>query len=450
MAEAGAAAMLAFRELQLGVIADRRANPRDDLITKLCQAEVDGQRLDDESIVNETLLILIGGDETTRHVLSGGMLALLERPDQLALLSADLDRLPVGVEELLRWVSPVKNMSRTVTKDVELRGQRLHRGDQLMLFYPSANRDEDVFADPDRLDLGRQPNPHLAFGFGPHFCLGAALARLELRVHVPRGAGPPPRPAARRRGRPPGAGLELRQRSRVDAGPLHADGRVAERAPAARMSGPLAGVRLVELGVWVAGPGAGGILADWGADVVKIEPPAGDPARNFGRMLGGDLPVNPVFELDNRGKRTIVLDLSTERGRRRSCTACVAGADVLLTNLRPAALSRVGLGPDQVRARLRPAWSTPSSPATALEGPDAERGRVRHRRLLGPLGHRGGAAHTGRTVAVPARRHGRPQRGHDRGGHGQRRSRRASPYRGGPAGRRPRCCARASTPSAST
>jgi cytochrome P450 family 142 subfamily A polypeptide 1 len=181
-AQAGADAMLAFRELQLGVIADRRANPRDDLITKLCQAEVDGHRLDDESIVNETLLILIGGDETTRHVLSGGMLALLERPDQLALLTVHLDRLPVAVEELLRWVSPVKNMSRTVMKDVDIRGQRLRGGDQLMLFYPSANRDEDVFVDPGRLDIGRQPNPHLAFGFGPHFCLGAALARLELRV----------------------------------------------------------------------------------------------------------------------------------------------------------------------------------------------------------------------------------------------------------------------------
>ena len=78
-------------------------------------------------------------------------------------------------------MSPIKNMSRTATKDVELRGQQLHGGDQVMLFYPSANRDEDVFADPDRLDIGRQPNPHLAFGFGPHFCLGAALARLELR-----------------------------------------------------------------------------------------------------------------------------------------------------------------------------------------------------------------------------------------------------------------------------
>jgi cytochrome P450 family 142 subfamily A polypeptide 1 len=137
--------------------------------------------LDDESILNETLLILIGGDETTRHVISCGMLALLDRPDQLELL-ADDDRLPLGVEELLRWVSPVKNMSRTATRDIEVRGQVIHEGDQLILFYPSANRDEDVFAAADRLDVTRDPNPHLAFGFGPHFCLGASLARLELRV----------------------------------------------------------------------------------------------------------------------------------------------------------------------------------------------------------------------------------------------------------------------------
>jgi cytochrome P450 family 142 subfamily A polypeptide 1 len=90
--------------------------------------------------------------------------------------------LPVAVEELLRWVSPVKNMARTVTRDVELRGQRLRQGDQVILFYPSANRDDDVFERPDELDIRRDPNPHLAFGFGTHFCLGAALARLELRV----------------------------------------------------------------------------------------------------------------------------------------------------------------------------------------------------------------------------------------------------------------------------
>jgi cytochrome P450 family 142 subfamily A polypeptide 1 len=181
-ARAGYGAMMGFREFQLGVIAERRRLPRNDLITKLCQAEIDGEHLDDESIVNEALLILIGGDETTRHVISGGTLALLERPGQLELLRADLDLVPDAVEELLRWVSPVKNMARTVTRETELRGRRLREGDQLMLFYPSANRDEDVFVDAATLDVRRSPNPHLAFGFGTHFCLGASLARLELRV----------------------------------------------------------------------------------------------------------------------------------------------------------------------------------------------------------------------------------------------------------------------------
>jgi cytochrome P450 family 142 subfamily A polypeptide 1 len=182
IAEAGAQAMMGFRALQLEVIADRRAAPRDDLISTLCTAEIEGNRLDDESIVNETLLLLIGGDETTRHVISGGMLALLERPDQRAVLAEDPAAMALGVEELLRWVSPVKNMSRTAMVDVELRGQQLREGDQLILFYPSANRDEDVFDRPDVLDVRRDPNPQVAFGFGTHYCLGASLARLELRV----------------------------------------------------------------------------------------------------------------------------------------------------------------------------------------------------------------------------------------------------------------------------
>ena len=174
---------LAFREFQLGVIADRRSKPpQDDLVSTLCYAEIDGHRLDDESIVQESLLILIGGDETSRHVITTGMLGLLDFPDQRDLLAANPQMMEVGVEELLRYVSPIKNMARTVTRDLELRGEQLHEGDQVMLFYPSANRDEDVFEDPNRLDVTRDPNPHLAFGFGPHFCLGASLARLELKV----------------------------------------------------------------------------------------------------------------------------------------------------------------------------------------------------------------------------------------------------------------------------
>jgi cholest-4-en-3-one 26-monooxygenase len=173
-----------FRKFQLGVIADRRSRePGDDLVSILCHAEVDGHRLDDESIVQESLLILIGGDETTRHVITGGMLALLAHPREQAALAADPEgRMKVAVEEMLRWVSPIKNMSRTATRDVELGGQQLHDGDQLILVYPSANRDEAVFDDPFRFDTARDPNPHVAFGFGTHFCLGASLARLELRV----------------------------------------------------------------------------------------------------------------------------------------------------------------------------------------------------------------------------------------------------------------------------
>ncbi len=138
------------------------------------------------------------------------------------------------------------------------------------------------------------------------------------------------------------------------------------------MSGPLEGIRVVELGVWVAGPGAAGILADWGADVVKVEPPEGDPARKLGRMMGGDLPVNPVFELDNRGKRSVALDLSTDRGVELA-HRLVAGADVFLTNLRPAALGQVGLGPEETTGR-HPGLVYAIITGYGLEGPDAGRG----------------------------------------------------------------------------
>src|SRR5690349_12307499 len=111
------------------------------------------------------------------------------------------------------------------------------------------------------------------------------------------------------------------------------------------MGGPLEGVRVVEIGVWVAGPAAGGILADWGADVVKIEPPAGDPARTFQQMLGGDMPNNPIFELDNRSKQSIVIDLQTDAGRALGYEL-IDRADVFVTNIRPKALARIGLDYD--------------------------------------------------------------------------------------------------------
>jgi cytochrome P450 family 142 subfamily A polypeptide 1 len=169
---------------QRGVLADRRAHPRDDLVSILVHAEVDGERLDDDELLMETLLILIGGDETTRHVLSGGMYQLLLHPEQRETLRRDPGRIPTAVEEMLRWVSPIQNMARTATRDVVLRGQQIREGQKVILLYPSANRDAAVFPEPFRFDAARTPNEHVAFGIGAHFCLGANLARLELRVLV--------------------------------------------------------------------------------------------------------------------------------------------------------------------------------------------------------------------------------------------------------------------------
>ena len=172
----------AYNSYAAEVVKARRAEPQDDLMSVLVHAEVDGDRLSDDEIIQESLLILIGGDETTRHVISGGVHQLLLHPDQWKRLADDPAARPSAVEEMLRWVSPIKNMVRTATRDVELRGQQIHEGDELMLLYPSANRDEDVFDEPFRFDIARTPNDHVAFGFGTHFCLGASLARLEIAV----------------------------------------------------------------------------------------------------------------------------------------------------------------------------------------------------------------------------------------------------------------------------
>jgi len=162
-------------------IADRRrGGDTDDLLSSLVHAEVGDDVLDIDSLVHEALLILIGGDETTRHVISGGMEALLCHPQQLEVLCRDRSGLAAAVEEMLRWVSPIKNMNRTATRDVELHGQVIVAGQGVLLLYPSANRDEAVFARPETFDITRKPNDHLAFGFGAHLCLGQRLARAEL------------------------------------------------------------------------------------------------------------------------------------------------------------------------------------------------------------------------------------------------------------------------------
>jgi cytochrome P450 family 142 subfamily A polypeptide 1 len=182
--EGAANAFTQYTEYIHPVFAERQASGNtEDLVGVLCHAEIDGDSLDDDSLVHETLLILIGGDETTRHVISGGVEELLAHPDQAARLAADPAALmPGAVEEMLRWVSPIKNMCRTVTHDTEFMGQQLLAGQTCMLLYESANRDETKFEDPFRFDVQRDPNEHVAFGFGAHFCLGQALARLELRV----------------------------------------------------------------------------------------------------------------------------------------------------------------------------------------------------------------------------------------------------------------------------
>ena len=185
--DAAAVAAMEYAEYITAVVEQRRRDHQsDDLVGTLVHADIDGDKLDESSLIYETLLILIGGDETTRHVLSGGMYELLTHPDQFALLAAEPERRQLGIEEMLRWVSPIKNMARTATRDVELHGRTIQEGQKLLLLYPSANRDERNFDDPERFDVTRTPNDHMAFGFGAHFCLGNRLARLELATMVDR------------------------------------------------------------------------------------------------------------------------------------------------------------------------------------------------------------------------------------------------------------------------
>ena len=172
-----------MHEYLLATTKQRRDDPRDDIISVLAQAEVDGESLNDDELVMFLNQLLVAGNETTRHAISGGIAALAESPEQWQRLVADRALLDTATEEILRWTTPVISFMRTATRATQVRGVDIAAGDPLLLLYASANRDEDEFgADADRFDVGRDPNHEVALGFGPHFCLGAALARIEIKA----------------------------------------------------------------------------------------------------------------------------------------------------------------------------------------------------------------------------------------------------------------------------
>jgi len=159
----------------------RRGDPRDDIVSVLANADVEGESLRDDELVMFLNQLLVAGNETTRHAISGGIAALAERPEQWERLVADRTLVTSAAEEILRWTTPVISFMRTATRDTKVRGVEITAGEPLVLLYASANRDEDEFgATADAFDVGRDPNHEVALGFGPHFCLGAALARVEI------------------------------------------------------------------------------------------------------------------------------------------------------------------------------------------------------------------------------------------------------------------------------
>jgi cholest-4-en-3-one 26-monooxygenase len=184
--EAVEAAQLASMELYAyasQLFGQKRADPQDDLMSVLTEVEMEGEKLSDLELELFFLLLTVAGNETTRNLISGAMVAFFQNPDQWELLKADRSLLPSAVEEMLRYVSPVMNFRRQSTSAFELGGQKIGADEKVVFFHISANRDETVFEDPHRFDITRDPNPHIAFGGGgPHFCLGANLARMEIRV----------------------------------------------------------------------------------------------------------------------------------------------------------------------------------------------------------------------------------------------------------------------------
>jgi cytochrome P450 len=164
------------------MVAERRQKPAPDIVSVLANAQLDGAPLPPIELLSFYYLLVVAGNETTRNATTGGLLALIQHPGELEKLRRDPGLIPSAVEEIVRWTSPVIQFCRTALTDTELRGQKIKAGQAVCLFYPSANRDEDVFPDGDRFRVERDPNPHLGFGIGEHFCMGAHLARLELQV----------------------------------------------------------------------------------------------------------------------------------------------------------------------------------------------------------------------------------------------------------------------------
>jgi cytochrome P450 len=175
-------AMVEIYDYFAKLVEEKRKKPADDLVTLFSQATVNGKPLEPMEVLSYCQIIMVAGNETTRNGTTGGMLALIEHPEELRRVQAQPDLMKPAVEEILRWTSPIIHFARTATRDVELRGRKIRKGDRLALFYPSANRDEEVFEDPYTFRIDRVPNRHLAFGVGEHFCAGAHVARLEMEM----------------------------------------------------------------------------------------------------------------------------------------------------------------------------------------------------------------------------------------------------------------------------
>ena len=178
----GIMAAVEYGQAAVELANERRDCPVGDLMSVWSTAEVGGSPLSDDDLASDALLLLDGGAETTRTVIANGIDTFIAHPEQRELLRREPERMPTAIEELIRWTTPVLNMCRVATRDTEVEGVEIRAGQQVVLMYSSANRDESVFDEPQRFDVTRDPNPHISFGFGTHFCLGAALARLELRI----------------------------------------------------------------------------------------------------------------------------------------------------------------------------------------------------------------------------------------------------------------------------